>query len=170
MGILVKKDEDIDFCPWDNPNWPAGLTPFTAIISFSGILKDPTYPAGWPSMNGIFRLPQINSTMWYLDANYINTLLEITSSRIRIMHAYFDHYAFLADLADVNIRNFDNEITIFSDGYKDGHAGLTFESELRELADDAGVLDEGKTFAEPVGRYVRLANQTDHTTIYIERE
>lgn len=170
MGIRLP--QPIEYCPWDNPNWPPGQTPRFFYASVGGVKLGTWWnpPLPYPP-NDVFTLEQRSEYEWYrlsgpyeliLIINYF--ILIFTIKTVPGNYMCFDSqglYPFAFFYESLNV--------IPGDFYWGGSVLLAPQTELDSRAADLNISTAQKTFAELQGRDVRLAQRAQGTCVYYRK-
>lgn len=170
MGNKVPHDKANLFCPWDNPNFPAGETPRFASVTLSGICVDPTMPELVPTLiNGSYECEQISAYTWqYWNGDIlVNLFLSATETRVTAMRGW---YQFGSSVAAPLVHGLTNELQLgFGEYYYLGGAHWNFWTDIVNLAAGFAVGSTGKTFSEQMGQDIRLAERKQGTCVSIRK-
>ena len=181
MGIIVKPGYE-QYCLYDNPFFPAGLTPYRIEVTITGVEPDVHWsPADGAAPNGRHIFYQYDANHWYMNEAPDQGILTIeqTPGQSLVIFQPAMVWCFLSMIINplqVFFANTNDNLV-----WKGGYAHLTWRepvggnNSLQTMCELAGVEATNKTFAEIMvdadnEPLIRISKRADGTCIRVKVE
>jgi len=175
MGVPKNKEA----CPWSNPCWPDGKTPYWLNLVIAGSVCNPfTF---LPVPNGNYQVEQVESDTWYREIGGWSVTVRISNTSLFVTLRYgvndLAFFGYVDGHCPRTVENDDGQTPDYTGGMAtvgyEGPAGATGQGS--ELAENVGVLDPPNCQFEylPTAdgkQQVRIAQKKDKTCVYVKRE
>jgi len=170
MGI--KLPQPIEYCEWDNDLWPPGETPKIILAEIAGnVWNGPNMPPEYPPINGTFKLVQMSAVSWYYDSPKIECLLYLSTGYTQFGMGWKPIGGTTFAAFSLISKDFFliNEFQPPDNRWVSGICALYPAIEMNESADELAISMQPKSFAEIVGRDLRLAQRQQGTCVYYRK-